>query len=66
MKKCPICEQGTLTLKEGINEVVHKEKHGRVDFFYEVCDNCGSEQVDEELALQNKRMMIEFHKQVDN
>ena len=66
MKKCPICEEGTLTLKKGINEVVYKGVHVRVDFFYEVCDNCGSEQVDEELALQNKRLMLEFRKLVCN
>lgn len=64
-KVCPICEDGVLTLKEGVNETVHKGVKGAVSFFYEECDACGSEQADAHLSLKNKRLMIAFRKQAE-
>lgn len=64
-KICPICEEGTLTLREGVNETEYKGVKGDVRFFYMECDACGSEQADASLTLKNKRLMIAFRKQVD-
>src|SRR5690554_393503 len=64
-KVCPICEDGVLTLKEGVNETVHKGVKGAVRFFYEECDACGSEQADAHLSLKNKRLMLAFRKQAE-
>lgn len=64
-KVCPICEDGVLTLKEGVNETVHKGVKGSVCFFYEECNACGSEQADAHLSLKNKRLMIAFRKQAE-
>jgi len=62
---CPICGEGALTLKQGINETEYKGIRGSVSFFYEECDACGSEQADASLTLHNKRLMLAFRKQVD-
>lgn len=64
-KICPICGEGTLTLKQGTNEAEYKGVRGSVSFFYEECDACGSEQADASLTLRNKRLMLAFRKQVD-
>lgn len=64
-KICPICGEGTLTLKQGTNETEYKGVRGSVSFFYEECDACGSEQADASLTLRNKRLMLAFRKQVD-
>lgn len=64
-KVCQVCEEGKLTLREGLNEIEYKRGKDSVCFFYEECDACGSEQVDTSLSLKNKRLMIAFRKQVD-
>lgn len=64
-KVCPVCEDGVLTLKEGVNETVHKGVKGAVRFFYEECETCGSEQADAHLSLKNKRLMIAFRKRAE-
>lgn len=51
LKDCPLCEEGKL-------QKMHTfDQENNVASFYYLCDNCGSEIVDAELAKINKQLM---------
>jgi HTH-type transcriptional regulator / antitoxin MqsA len=54
---CPICEQGELTSCIENTVVTKYGEQYTVESRYSICDYCGSEQVDPEEALYNKREM---------
>lgn len=62
---CPICEEGTLEVRVGANEVEYKGQSKTLSLHYGECDCCGSEQASSADLRNNKRLMIEFKKQVD-
>ncbi|MEO9944932.1 type II toxin-antitoxin system MqsA family antitoxin [Paraglaciecola sp.] len=68
MKKistCPICEEGILEARIGTNEVEYKGKGKTIPMHYSECACCGSEQASSSDLRKNKRLMIEFKKEVD-
>lgn len=62
---CPICEEGSLEAKVGTNEVEYKGKTTNLPMHFSECDCCGSEQASAAEVRKNKRLMVEFKKQVD-
>lgn len=57
---CPICLEGNLHNKVGKNPVEHDGYKTELDFYYSVCDVCGSEQADANQSEINKNVMIDF------
>ena len=57
-KLCPICGEGNLHHKIGKNYLEHKGRTIEVDFYYSLCDVCGSEQASPGQTRLNKRIMI--------
>lgn len=62
---CPICESGRLSEERGTNSVDYKGVSQELVMLYSVCDACGSEQVTDGQSRANKRVMVEFKKQVE-
>ncbi|MEI6858507.1 MAG: type II toxin-antitoxin system MqsA family antitoxin [Shewanella sp.] len=62
---CPICEEGNLEAKIGINEVEYKNHTKNLPMHFSECECCGSEQASPVELRTNKRLMTEFKKQVD-
>lgn len=63
--RCPICEEGHLTVQVDKHPVEYKGVSEPLDSFYSVCDACGSEQADAAQTRDNKRLMVAFKKRVD-
>lgn len=62
---CPICEEGTLEARVGTNEVEYKGQGKTIPMHYSECACCGSDQASSADLRKNKRLMIEFKKEVD-
>lgn len=62
---CPICGEGHLHARMGVQTVDYRGQSGQIAFHYTECDACGSEQANAAQSRDNKRVMIAFKKQVD-
>ena len=62
---CPICEEGILEARIGTNEVEYKGQGKTIPMHYSECACCGSDQASSADSRKNKRLMIEFKKEVD-
>lgn len=64
-RRCPICEEGSLSERVEKNRVRYKGVEAELDLRFSVCDSCGSDQSDVRQTRLNKRYMVAFKKQVD-
>jgi HTH-type transcriptional regulator/antitoxin MqsA len=63
---CPVCETGHLHLSN-YSEVIEykKHKHNVSGFAHLECAECGAFIANSEVARNNKRLVLAFHKQID-
>jgi HTH-type transcriptional regulator/antitoxin MqsA len=63
---CAICNQGFTSTVSKLRTVEHNKVSANVSFCYSVCDHCGSETVDQEQSVWNRREVNRFKKRVDH
>lgn len=63
--KCPICDEGFLVRKSGTNNITYKGVKGFVNFYYDKCNECGSEVASDWQLAVNKDNVLYFHRMVD-
>ncbi len=59
LQTCPVCEQGVLFLKQGVNTALG-EGEGKIPMRFHVCDSCESEVALPEDLTYNKDQMKTF------
>lgn len=62
---CPICEEGKLLPKIGVNHVNYRGQKKDLELHFSSCDVCGCEQADAAQLSRNKRAMVVLKKQID-
>ena len=62
---CPICGLGQVSIQTVMTDVEHAGRHGQVPTAFKLCNHCGSEFADADIARVNKRAMLAFRKRAD-
>jgi HTH-type transcriptional regulator/antitoxin MqsA len=63
---CAVCNQGNTSTVSKLRSVEYNSVKANVSFCYRVCDYCGSETIDQEQSLWNRREINRFKKRVEH